>query len=76
MKRFQDGQQQSRLLPLHRRVRPSFIEGVARIFDFGQSIHTRFELPLLLSADAAFWSDWEAVARDFQQTLARYHAER
>ena len=57
-------------------ARPSFLEGVARIFDFGGTLNTYY----LVSSDEdprevdarAIASDWEAVGKDFP-IVANWH---
>ena len=57
-------------------ARPSFLEGVARIFDFGGTLNTYYyestdEDPR--EADArAIASDWEAVGKDMANAIGQY----
>ena len=56
-------------------ARPSFIRGVARLFDFGGTLNTyhylQDENPV--KADArAIASDWQAVGRDMADAIGQY----
>ncbi len=57
-------------------ARPSFLEGVARIFDFGGTLNTYYYVSTdedPREADArAIASDWEAVGKDFP-IVANWH---
>jgi hypothetical protein len=52
-----------------RYLRPSFREGVARLFDWSGSISTRAPEPHPLDERAAISSDWEAIGRDLARVL-------
>lgn len=57
-------------------ARPSFLEGIARIFDFGGILNTYY----LVSSDEdprkvdarAIASDWEAVGKDMASAIGQY----
>ena len=57
-------------------ARPSFLEGVARIFDFGGTLNTYY----LVSSDEdprqadarAIASDWQAVGKDIAGAIGQY----
>lgn len=57
-------------------ARPSFLEGVARIFDFGGTLNTYY----LVSSDEdpreadarAIASDWQAVGKDMASAIGQY----
>ena len=57
-------------------ARPSFLEGIARIFDFGGTLNTYY----LVSSDEdprevdarAIASDWQAVGRDLASAIGQY----
>ena len=57
-------------------AKPSFLEGVARLFDFGGTLNTYY----LVSSDEdpreadarAIASDWEAVGRDMSSAIGQY----
>lgn len=57
-------------------AKPSFLEGVARIFDFGGTLNTYYYLPSdedPRKSDArAIASDWEAVGRDMASAIGQY----
>jgi hypothetical protein len=51
-------------------TRPSFIEGLGRIFDLGHSRRTYEMAPDGAEADArALEQDWQTIGRDFQMIL-------
>jgi hypothetical protein len=51
-------------------ARPSFVEGVGRIFDLANSLNTSDVAPDGAEADAqALEQDWQAIGRDFQMVL-------
>ena len=59
-------------------ARSSFLEGIARIFDFGGTLNTYY----LVSSDEdpreadarAIASDWEAVGKDIADAIEKYDA--
>ena len=57
-------------------AKPSFLEGVARIFDFGGALNTYYYLPSdedPRKADArAIASDWRAVGKDIASAIGQY----
>ena len=59
-------------------AKPSFLEGMARLFDFGGTLNTYYyylpdESPH--EADArAIASDWEAVGKDIASAIGEYGA--
>ena len=65
---------------LHGRLiyaRPSFLRGVARLFDFGGTLNTYYYLQEEdpNEADArAIASDWEAVGKDIADAIEKYGA--
>lgn len=57
-------------------ARPSFLEGVARIFDFGGTLNEYNGPSSGLEADAAaLWSDWAAVGEDMRAAIGAFEAE-
>ena len=51
-------------------ARPSFIEGMARIFDMGGTLNEYNASPSGEEADAvAMWSDWAAIGQDMYAAL-------
>ncbi len=58
-------------------ARPSFLEGIARLFDFGNTLSQYyFNEPDVLTpqeADAlAIYSDWQAVGDDMREVMMEY----
>ena len=51
-------------------ARPSFIEGMARIFDMGGTLNEYNSSPSGEEADAiAIWSDWAAIGQDMYDAM-------
>lgn len=58
-------------------VRPSFIEGVGRMFDISGSYNTYNYSRDDREADArAFYRDWRAIGRDFRAALNQLRSQR
>lgn len=57
-------------------ARPSFLEGVARIFDFGGTLN-EYNGPFTgPDADAAaIWSDWATIGQDMRAAIGAFEAE-
>jgi hypothetical protein len=57
-------------------ARPSFVEGMGRVVDFGDTL-TEFNRSLdAAQADhLALWSDWNAVADDLNAVIGRFVTE-
>jgi hypothetical protein len=54
-------------------ARPSFFEGVARLFDFGNTLNTYNESLSGEYADAwAMWADWGMTGQDIQGAITAY----
>ncbi|MDQ2732067.1 MAG: hypothetical protein M3Y56_10435 [Armatimonadota bacterium] len=54
---------------------PSFIEGVARILDFGNTLSEYNESPSSQEADSlALASDWQAINIDFEDAFPEFLA--
>lgn len=54
-------------------ARPSFIEGVGRIFDFGNSLNKYNDSESENEADAkALYSDWVTVGNDMSTAMEDY----
>jgi hypothetical protein len=53
-------------------ARPSFLEGVARLLDFGNTL-TEYNQSLTAErADSsAFWCDWRAIGEDYAAILKK-----
>lgn len=52
---------------------PSFMKGVARVFDFSQSLDKYNTSPTTEEADFnAIKSDWEAVGKDIRVAIEKY----
>lgn len=62
----------ARDLPAYSFARPSFLEGMARILDFG-GVLNQYDWP---SDVDALRSDWEMVGRDMRDAIAAYERER
>ena len=57
-------------------ARPSFIEGVARIFDFSGSLNVYNESPSGQEADRqALENDWRAVGDDLRAAMRIFNKE-
>jgi hypothetical protein len=57
-------------------ARPSFIGGIARLFDFGGTLNSYNISTTGEIADArAFQEDWKAIGDDMRAVLAAYKAE-
>lgn len=57
-------------------ARPSFLEGVARIFDFGGTLNEYNGLFTGPEADAeAIRSDWAAIGHDMRAAIGAFEAE-
>lgn len=57
-------------------ARPSFLEGVARIFDFGGTLNEYNFSPTGQEADtAAIRSDWEAIGQDMRAAIEAFERE-
>lgn len=57
-------------------ARPSFLEGVARIFDFGGTLNEYNDSPTGQEADAAaIRSDWEAIGQDMRAAIEAFRRE-
>ena len=70
---------QGRIAPKSKFVyaRPSFIRGVARLFDFGGTLNTYHYLQDEDPAEAdarAIASDWQAVGKDIADAIEKYDA--
>lgn len=56
-------------------ARPSFLEGFARIFDFGNTLSEYNTSPTPELADYfALSADWQAVGEDMRHALAHFEA--
>jgi hypothetical protein len=54
-------------------VRPSFLSGIAKLFDFAGSLKEYNTSPSPQIADSlAFLSDWKALGSDFFDVIDRY----
>ena len=57
-------------------ARPSFIEGMARLFDFAGALNQYNTSPTPKQADAlALACDWKQVGADMQHAIDQYAAE-
>lgn len=58
-------------------ARPSFVEGVARILDFGNTL-SEYNVALTpeQAGTLALVADWLAVGADLRPTMVRYSEER
>lgn len=57
-------------------AKPSFLEGVARIFDFGGTLNGYNDSPTGEEADAAaIRSDWEAIGQDMHNAIESFEKE-
>ena len=52
-----------------RAARPSFLEGLARIFDFGNTLADPRYAPAFDDAATAFAHDWRVLGQDLMSTL-------
>lgn len=58
-------------------ARPSFVTGMARLFDFGGTLNTYNVSPSEAEADIrAIHSDWKAIGNDMRSALAAYKKQR
>ena len=57
-------------------ARPSFLEGMARVMDFGGALN---EYNTFLSDEdadfVALWMDWSAVGQDMRDAMSMYESE-
>ena len=54
-------------------AKPSFLEGMARIWDFGNTLNVYNESSSLHMADAAaLWMDWAAVGDDIRRAMREF----
>ena len=57
-------------------AQPSFLGGMARIFDFGGSLNTFNEAHSTSEADALGHAvDWDAIARDFTAAFEQFKCD-
>jgi hypothetical protein len=57
-------------------ARPSFVGGVARLFDFGGTLNTYNISATSEMADArAFYEDWKAIGDDMRAALENYRSQ-
>lgn len=57
-------------------ARPSFLEGIARLMDFGNSLNEYKSYPSGVEADhAALAKDWAMIGLDFRNATAEFEAE-
>ena len=57
-------------------ARPSFLEGVARIFDLRGTLNEYNVSPTGKEADAvAIWSDWAAIGQDMRDAIGEFEEE-
>ena len=57
-------------------ARPSFLEGIARLMDFGNTLDTYKSYPSGTEADhAAIAKDWAMIGLDFRNAVAEFEAE-
>ena len=57
-------------------ARPSFLEGVARIFDLGNTMNEYNDFATGEEADAiALWSDWTAIGQDISDAMGEFVIE-
>lgn len=50
-------------------VKPSFIEGIGRIFDFGNILNHQYKS---VDDDTAIEQDWKVIEQDFYDTIENY----
>lgn len=54
-------------------LRPSLIEGLARIMDFGNTLNEYSRLADSHEADlAALWMDWAVIGQDFREVIGEH----
>ncbi len=54
-------------------ARPSFLEGLARIMDFGQTLNEYNSSPSAQEADfAAIAEDWAMIEQDFRDAIGKF----
>ena len=52
---------------------PSFLDGIARLFDFGGTFSTYNTAPTPKEADRmALWSDWRAIGEDIRTASGEF----
>lgn len=57
-------------------ARPSFVEGIARILDFGGTLQAYNRSRSTRDADLnALRSDWRAIGSDIQRSMGEYEQE-
>lgn len=57
-------------------ARPSFLEGIARLMDFGNSLNEYKSYPSGVEADhAAIARDWAMIGLDFRNAIAEFEEE-
>ena len=57
-------------------ARPSFLEGIARLMDFGNSLDEYKSYPSGVEADhAAIARDWAMIGLDFRNAIAEFEGE-
>ena len=57
-------------------ARPSFIEGIARVLDFGNTLNTYNEsLTPEMADEIAMWLDWSMVGKDISKALLAIERE-
>lgn len=57
-------------------ARPSFLEGIARIMDFGNTLNAYNTSPTGQEADnTAIWMDWTMIGQDFRNTVTKFEIE-
>ena len=57
-------------------ARPSFLERIARLMDFGNSLNEYKSYPSGVEADhAAIARDWAMIGLDFRNAIAEFEAE-
>lgn len=57
-------------------ARPSFAEGLSRLFDFGGALQMYNRSKTGSEADCqALWADWVMVGRDIQTAMNKYEEE-
>lgn len=58
-------------------ARPSFVDGMARILDFGLTMQDYNRSRTVTEADyIAISNDWQAVGKDIKTVLSRYEQEK
>ena len=57
-------------------ARPSFLEGIARLMDFGNSLNEYKSYPSSVEADhAAIARDWAMIGLDFRNAVVEFEGE-